>query len=286
MTDLVQIRSFGNNLFRYVAEVNNLPLLTEEEELFHAKEKDKGNVNSAKILVSSHLRFVVKIAAKYKNYGLNMMDVISEGNIGLMRAVKTFDYRKGFRLATYSMWWIRACIQEFILKNWSLVKIGTNLAQKKLFFNLRKIKNRILSSFDRRKLSDDDIKSISTMLNVNKQEVINMDSRLSGRDLYLNAKSKSDSATEIIDLIPAKQQLPDCIVGNKREQTAKLKLLRDAVSALSDREREILMCHWLEERLTLSDIGKKYSISGERVRQIESAAIEKMKNYIHAHRLQ
>ena len=133
--------TLGSNLFQYISEVNKIPILTEEEELDYAQKKDKGDINAAKMLISTHLRLVVKISSNYKNYGLPMMDIISEGNIGLMRAVKTFDYRKGYKLATYAMWWIKAYIQEYILRSWSIVRIGTNSAQKKLFFNLKKIKN-------------------------------------------------------------------------------------------------------------------------------------------------
>ncbi len=270
----------GNNLFQYITEINKIPMLTEEEELFYAKEKDKGNLNAAKILVSSHLRLVVKIASKYKNYGLPMMDLISEGNIGLMRAIKTFDYRKGYKLATYSMWWIKAYIQEYILKTWSIVKIGTNAAQKKLFFNLKKIKNEILSYTTRKYLTNDDIKKISNTLNVSEQDVIDMDTRTTKGDLFLNNKSKTEDDTEIIDLIPAKQALQDAVIDRKRTNAKNSQLLKDSLSILNDREREIIeMRRLTDSPLTLSEISKKCNISGERVRQIEARAIEKMKEY-------
>lgn len=271
----------GNNLFQYITEINRIPMLTQEEELFYAKEKDTGNLNAAKILVSSHLRLVVKIANKYKNYGLPIMDLISEGNIGLMRAVKTFDYKKGYKLATYSMWWIKAYIQEYILKTWSIVKIGTNAAQKKLFFNLKKIKNEILSYTARKYLTNNDIKKISDTLNVSEQDVIDMDTRTTKGDLFLNSKSKAEDDTEIMDLIPAKQVLQDSVIDNKRTNAKNSKLLKDSLSLLNDREREIIeMRRLTDSPLTLAEISKKYNISGERVRQIETRAIEKMREYI------
>lgn len=282
MTDtLKNLPSLSNSLYQYVMEVNRIPMLTDEEELKYSKEKDEGNLNAAKILVSSHLRLVVKIAYQYKNYGLPMMDIISEGNIGLMRAIKTFDYKKGYRLATYSMWWIKAYIQEYILKTWSIVKIGTNATQKKLFFNLKKIKNEILSYTNRKYLSNNDIKDISNKLNVPMQDIVDMDARTSRGDLYLNAKSKTDEETEIIDLIPAKQSLPDAIVDRKRENTKNSQLLEDAINILNDREKEIIRLRRLTDSpMTLAEISKKCNISGERVRQIEARAIEKMKKYV------
>ncbi len=271
----------GNNLFQYIAEVNKIPMLTEDEELKYAKEKDEGNLNAAKLLVSSHLRLVVKVANQYKNYGLPMMDLISEGNIGLMRAVKTFDYKKGYKLATYSIWWIKAFIQEYILKMWSIVKIGTNAAQKKLFFNLKKIKNELLSSTDRKYLTNCDIKQISQTLNVSEQDVVDMDTRTTKGDIYLNAKVKDDEDdSEIIDLIPAKQALQDAIIDKKRTTAKQSQILKDSLDLLTDREREIIQLRRLSDKpLTLSEVSKKFNISGERARQIEARAIEKMKEY-------
>lgn len=276
----ISIISIGNNLFKYINEINKIPMLTEEEELFYAKEKDTGNVNAAKILISSHLRLVVKIAHQYKNYGLPMMDLISEGNVGLMRAVKTFDYKKGYKLATYSMWWIRAFIQEYILKTWSIVKIGTNAIQKKLFFNLKKIKNELLISKNNKYLTDNDIKTISNMLNVSERDIVEMDCRTAKGDFYLNSKSKTDEDTEIIDLIPSSQALQDVIIDRKREGKINNKILEDSLNILNEREREIIKLRRLTDNpLTLSEVSKKYNISGERARQIETKAIEKMKKY-------
>ena len=272
--------SIENNLFQYISEVNKIPVLTEEEEIYYAKEKDAGNINAAKMLISSHLRLVVKIASQYKNYGLPMMDLISEGNIGLMRAVKTFDYTKGYKLATYSMWWIKAFIQEYILKTWSIVKIGTNAIQKKLFFNLKKIKNELLKSQSNKHLTDQDIAAISDLLNVSKQDVVEMDCRTTKGDLYLNAKANTDDDAEIIDLIPANQALQDSVVDKRRENKKKSKILENSLNILNEREKEIIKLRRLTDKpLTLAEISKKYNISGERARQIEAKAIEKMKRY-------
>ena len=273
--------SLGNNLFQYINEVNKIPVLTDEEEIYYAKEKDAGNINAAKMLISSHLRLVVKIANQYKNYGLPMMDLISEGNIGLMRAVKTFDYTKGYKLATYSMWWIKAFIQEYILKTWSIVKIGTNAIQKKLFFNIKKIKNELLTSKSRKFLTDDDVKHISNMLNVSEKDVVEMDCRTTKGDLYLNTKTNEDDDAEIIDLIPSSQALQDSIIDRRRENKKKTALLSSALNILNEREKEIIKLRRLTDKpLTLSEISKKYNISGERARQIEAKAIEKMQKYV------
>jgi len=275
------IKNSGDELFRYIMSVDKIPLLTEEEELYYAKKKDEGDINAAKMLVSSHLRFVVKIATMFKNYGLPLMDLISEGNIGLMRAVRTYDYKKGYKLATYSMWWIRSYIQEYILRTWSIVKIGTNEAQKKLFFNLRKIKNKILSYNSRKYLNNDDVKQISESLNVTRQDVVDMDSRISSGDFFLNQRINDEDGSEIMDLIPAKQPLQDVVVDNKRIDAKEMKLLNESLNILNEREREIIKLRKLTDTpLTLSEISKKCNVSGERVRQIEARAIEKMKNYI------
>lgn len=273
--------SLGNNLFQYINEVNKIPVLTDEEEIYYAKEKDAGNINAAKMLISSHLRLVVKIANQYKNYGLPMMDLISEGNIGLMRAVKTFDYKKGYKLATYSMWWIKAFIQEYILKTWSIVKIGTNAIQKKLFFNLKKIKNELLTSQSRKFLTNEDITQISNMLNVSPKDVVEMDCRTTKGDLYLNSKANDDNDDEIIDLIPSNQALQDMVVDNRRENKKRAKLLAESLNILNEREKEIIKLRRLTDKpLTLAEISKKYNISGERARQIEAKAIEKMQKYV------
>lgn len=272
----------GNGLYNYIREVNKIPLLTDEEEVRYAKLKDEGDLNAAKMLVSSHLRLVVKIAHKYVNYGLSMMDLISEGNIGLMRAVKTFDHSTGYRLSTYAMWWIKACIQDYVLKMWSIVKIGTTVSQKKLFFNLRKIKNKILSvAGGRKELNNSDVEYISKTLNVRPQDVIDMDSRLTRHDTSLNRKPVgSDSDLEVMDLLPAKTPKQDVIVDARRSKAKNHKILVEAMGNLSERERDIINMRYLADKtLTLADLSAKYNISGERVRQIEVKALEKIKKY-------
>lgn len=271
-----------SNLGKYLSEVYKIPVLTEEEEVTYAKQKEEGDLNAAKILISSHLRLVVKIAFKYQNYGLPMMDLISEGNIGLMKAVRDFSLSKGCRLATYAMWWIRASIQDFILKSWSLVKIGTTAAQKKLFFNLNKIKNKIMS-YGQKDLNDENIKYISDALSVSKEEVIDMDNRLYKKDVSLNQKSKNsnEDGKEIMELVPAKTQTPEVILAYDNENKRRKELFGEAIGTLNERERNILSDRKLKEnQATLKELSAKYGVSGERIRQIEENAIKKIQNYI------
>lgn len=271
-----------SNLGKYLSEVYKIPVLTEEEEVTYAKQKEEGDLNAAKILISSHLRLVVKIAFKYQNYGLPMMDLISEGNIGLMKAVRDFSLSKGCRLATYAMWWIRASIQDFILKSWSLVKIGTTAAQKKLFFNLNKIKNKIMS-YGQKDLNDENIKYISDALSVSKEEVVDMDNRLYKKDVSLNQKSKNsnEDGKEIMELVPAKTQTPEVILAYDNENKRRKELFGEAIGTLNERERNILSDRKLKEnQATLKELSAKYGVSGERIRQIEENAIKKIQNYI------
>lgn len=271
-----------DNLKKYLNEVYKVPVLTEDEEKKYALLKEQGDLNAAKILISSHLRLVVKIAFTYKRYGLPMMDVISEGNIGLMRAVKEFTVSKGCKLATYAMWWIRATIQDFILKSWSLVKIGTTVAQKKLFFNLAKIKNKIFS-YDQKELTNDNIKYIAEQLNVPEYEVISMDKRLSKQDISLNRASSriDDENKEIIELLPSKYGTPETILIARDNGSKKQLLVENALKTLNDREKEILYSRRLiESPLTLKELSEKYSVSGERIRQIEESALKKIKDFI------
>lgn len=269
-----------SGLQQYLAQVYKIPVLTEEEEEFYARRKDEGDINAAKILVSSHLRLVVKIAFKYQNYGLPMMDVISEGNIGLMKAVRDFSLDKGCRLVTYAMWWIRASIQDFILHSWSLVKIGTTTAQKKLFFNLRKLKNRILS-YGQKNLSDANVNYIADTLAVNRNEVIAMDRRLSRKDLSLNETVGDGNRQEIMSLIPAKTATPELILANKRENEHRKETLTKALKILNDREMDIIKSRRISDNpATLKDLSVKYGISGERVRQIEESALKRMKKLV------
>lgn len=271
-----------DNLKKYLNEVYKVPVLTEDEEKKYALLKEQGDLNAAKILISSHLRLVVKIAFTYKRYGLPMMDIISEGNIGLMRAVKEFTLSKGCKLATYAMWWIKATIQDFILKSWSLVKIGTTVAQKKLFFNLSKIKNKIFSC-NQKELTNDNVKYIAEQLNVPEYEVISMDKRLSKQDVSLNRASSriDDENKEIIELLPSKYGTPESVLIAKDNKNKKELLIQGAIKTLNDREREILYSRRLiENPLTLKELSEKYNVSGERIRQIEESALKKIKGFI------
>ena len=271
-----------DNLKKYLNEVYKVPVLTEDEEKKYALLKEQGDLNAAKILISSHLRLVVKIAFTYKRYGLPMMDIISEGNIGLMRAVKEFTLSKGCKLATYAMWWIKATIQDFILKSWSLVKIGTTVAQKKLFFNLSKIKNKIFSC-NQKELTNDNVKYIAEQLNVPEYEVIPMDKRLSKQDVSLNRASSriDDENKEIIELLPSKYGTPESVLIAKDNKNKKELLIQGAIKTLNDREREILYSRRLiENPLTLKELSEKYNVSGERIRQIEESALKKIKGFI------
>lgn len=275
--------SLQSNLNKYLNEIYKIPLLTDEEEIKYAELKQNGDLNAAKILINSHLRLVVKIAFKYKNYGLSLMDMISEGNLGLMKAVKEFDLSKGCKLATYAMWWIKATIQDFILKSWSLVKIGTTAAQKKLFFNLNKLKNKIMES-SQTELNDKNIKYIAETLNVKEEEVIDMDSRLNHKDIFLNKisnNSSNEDKRELIELIKDKHGTAETITIIKNDKNIKNRLLNEALLILNERERDIFVQRKLsQQEVTLKDLSQKYGISGERIRQIEEASFLKIKNYL------
>ena len=256
-------------------------MLTDDEEKKYAQLKEQGDLNAAKILINSHLRLVVKIAYKYKNYGLPMMDIISEGNLGLMRAVKEFTLEKGCKLATYAMWWIRASIQDFILRSWSLVKIGTTAVQKKLFFNLQKIKNNLLEN-GQKELTSDNVKYISNVLNVPTNDVVDMENRLTHKDVYLNKTSNNDEdGRELIELIKDSRATPEAAAISRDETNKKKILFKNSLSILNDREREILFKRRLgDKQETLQELSKAYGVSSERIRQIEEGAISKIKNYI------
>ena len=275
------ILSVEGNLAVYLQEIKKFPMLTAEEEYMLAKRyKEHGDSDAAHKLVTSHLRLVAKIAMGYRGYGLPVTDLISEGNVGIMQAVKKFDPEKGFRLATYAMWWIRAQIQEYVLHSWSLVKIGTTAAQKKLFFNLRKIKNQ-LTSIDSGNLSPENVREIATRLDVKEGEVIDMENRLFTSDKSLNVKLGEDQETEWQDLIEDKQETHDRIIENKDELNYRRNLLSKAFNVLNNREKEIINLRKLSENpLKLEDLSKKYKISRERVRQIEEKALEKLKKEI------
>ncbi len=275
------ILSSEGNLSSYLQEIKKFPMLSAEEEYMLAKRyKEHGDSDAAHKLVTSHLRLVAKIAMGYKGYGLPITDLISEGNVGIMQAVKKFDPEKGFRLATYAMWWIRAQIQEYVLHSWSLVKIGTTAAQKKLFFNLRKIKNQ-LTSIDSGNLSPENVREIATRLDVKEGEVIDMENRLFTSDQSLNVKLGEEHDTEWQDMIEDKQETHDKIIENKDELNYRRNLFSKALKILNDREKEIIELRKLSENpLKLEELSKKYNISRERVRQIEEKALEKLQKEI------
>ncbi len=276
-----------SNLEKYIEEISKAPILTEEEEFRYAKLKEAGDVNAAKMLITSHLRLVVKIATKYRNFGIPIMDLISEGNLGLMKAVKEYSVDKGYRLTTYAMWWIMASMQEYILKSWSLVKIGTTLNQRKLFFNLRKLKNKIIASKNNSQqyLNDDDVKHIANYLNVKEDEVIEMDKRIHNSEISINNPIRNDNESdnkEFGDLLPAKITPQDIAIDRRREREKQTELVKEAIkNTLDNRERDILINRRLREKpLLLKDLSDKYNITQERVRQIETNAIKKMQKYI------
>ena len=264
----------------YLAQIKKFPMLDSEEEYMLAKNwKTTGNLKSAEKLVTSHLRLVAKIAMGYKGYGLPVNEMISEGNVGLMQAVKKFEPEKGFRLATYAMWWIKAAIQEYILRSWSLVKIGTTTAQKKLFFNLKKIKNQIAPRSDG-DLRDEHVSEIAQKLNVKKDEVVSMNRRLSGKESSLNVQIGEDG-DEWQDWLTDKGMDQELKFAQKEEMDQRKNLLKDSIKILNDREKEILYARRLnDDPITLEDLSKKYKISRERIRQIENKAFEKVQKHM------
>ena len=267
----------AGGLSLYLAQIKKFPMLDAEEEYMLAKNwKERGNLKAAHKLVTSHLRLVAKIAMGYRGYGLPVNELISEGNIGLMQAVKKFDPDRGFRLATYAMWWIKAAIQEYVLKSWSLVKMGTTTAQKKLFFNLKKLKNQIAPNQEG-DLRDEQVTEISKRLDVDSQEVINMNRRLMGHEKSLNDPIKAGETDEWQDWLVDDQLDQELIVSQKQEYDDKKELLYEAMQILNEREKEILQARRLSENpATLEELSKKYKISRERIRQIETKAFEKL----------
>ena len=261
----------------YLAQIKKFHMLDAEEEYMLAKNwKEHGNLQSAHKLVTSHLRLVAKIAMGYRGYGLPVNELISEGNIGLMQAVKKFDPDKGFRLATYAMWWIKASIQEYVLRSWSLVKMGTTTAQKKLFFNLKKLKNQIAPNQEG-DLRKDQVNEISKRLDVNSDEVVNMNRRMMGQEKSLNDPIKSGEADEWQDWLVDDRLDQELVVSQKQEYDDKKELLKEAMKILNERESEIINARRLSENpKTLEELSKKYKISRERIRQIETKAFEKL----------
>jgi RNA polymerase sigma-32 factor len=267
-------------LSAYLTQIKKFPMLEAEEEYMLAKNwKTNGNIKAAEKLVTSHLRLVAKIAMGYKGYGLPVNEMTSEGNVGLMQAVKKFEPEKGFRLATYAMWWIRASIQEYILRSWSLVKIGTTTAQKKLFFNLKKIKNKIAPTSEG-DMRDEHVAEIANKLDVSEHEVVSMNRRLSGKEFSLNAPVGEDG-DEWQDWLVDKELDHDLKFAHQEEMQNRKGLLNSSIKILNDREREILYSRRLnDEPTTLEDLSKKYKISRERVRQIENRAFEKLQKHM------
>ncbi|MEM1105308.1 MAG: RNA polymerase sigma factor RpoH [Pseudomonadota bacterium] len=264
-------------LSRYLSEIRKFPMLEKGEEFMLAKRwQEHEDAPAAEKMVTSHLRLVAKIAMGYRGYGLPMAEVISEGNVGLMQAVKKFDPDKGFRLATYAMWWIRAAIQEYILRSWSLVKLGTTAAQKKLFFNLRRIKGEI-AALEEGDLKPDQVTEIATRLNVSEKDVISMNGRMSASDASLNVPMGQDGDMEWQDWLADEDQGQAAQFADRQEFDARMDLLTSAMEDLNERERHILTERRLsDEPKTLEDLSQVYNVSRERIRQIEVRAFEKL----------
>ncbi|WP_298018503.1 RNA polymerase sigma factor RpoH [uncultured Parasphingopyxis sp.] len=267
-----------NSLNRYMTEIKKFPILSQEEEYMLAKRfEEHGDREAAQQLVTSHLRLVAKIAMGYRGYGLPVSELISEGNIGLMQGVKKFEADRGFRLATYAMWWIRASIQEYILRSWSLVKMGTTAAQKKLFFNLRKMKAR-LNAFEDGDLRPEDVEKIATDLGVTQDEVTSMNRRMAmGGDTSLNVPMREDGEGQWQDWLVAEDPLQDETVANAQEADVRREMLMEAMGELNEREQHILTERKLtDDPQTLEELSKVYDVSRERIRQIEVRAFEKL----------
>jgi len=270
-------------LSRYLSEIRKFPLLAPEEEYMLAKRwKEHEDPSAARKLVTSHLRLVAKIAMGYRGYGLPVSEIVAEGNVGLMQAVKRFEPDKGFRLATYAMWWIRAAIQEYILRSWSLVKLGTTANQKKLFFNLRKAKNKI-GAIEEGDLTPEHVATLSDQLGVSSQEVTEMNRRLSGPDSSLNAPLRSESESEWQDWLADDTLDQETRMADREELGERHNLLTNAMGDLTERERDIIQARRLQdEPATLEELSQKYGISRERVRQIEVRAFDKLQKRMKA----
>lgn len=280
---LIPAISPDGNLSRYLEQIRQFPMLEASEEYELATSwKDRGDVEAAHKLVTSHLRLVAKIAMGYRGYGLPMADLISEGNLGMMHAVKKFEPEKGFRLATYAMWWIKAAIQEYILRSWSLVKIGTTSAQKKLFFNLRRLKNKI-QDVDQGHLQPEQITTIAETLDVSEADVISMDQRMAGRDHSLNTtiSSDGDQVTEWQDWLEDESADQETSFAEAEEFNARKNLMVQAMASLNPREQRIIEARRLSDPpLTLEELAGEFEVSRERVRQIEVRAFEKLSSAV------
>lgn len=268
-------------LSRYLAEIQKFPMLDEKEEFMLAKRwQQHEDLSAAEKLVTSHLRLVAKIAMGFRGYGLPLVELISEGNIGLMQAVKKFDPDKGFRLSTYAMWWIKASIQEYVLRSWSLVKMGTTAAQKKLFFNLRRIRNRIAGTVHG-DLAPNEVKLIANELEVPEQDVVEMDRRMNGADQSLNAMVAGESESEWIDFLEDENASHEMTLAEEQDMAQKRVLFENALTLLNERELDILKERRMKEpAATLEDLSQKYGVSRERVRQIENKALEKLQQAV------
>lgn len=269
-----------NSLSLYLTEINKFPMLSQEEEYMLAKRfKEHNDVDAAHQLTTSHLRLAAKVALSFRHYGLALADLISEANIGLMQAIKKFDPDKGFRLATYAVWWIKAAVSEFVLKSWSLVKIGTVSTQKRLFYNLHKIKAK-LGLYHETSLNNETAEKIAKMLSVNPKDVIEMEQRLSG-DSSLNVTLSGDTLTNRQDMLADSADTAEEMLGNQEDLDIKRKMLYQAMSQLKEREKIIVQERFLTDSpTTLEDLGMRFGISRERVRQIESKAFEKIKTAV------
>jgi RNA polymerase sigma-32 factor len=277
----IPVISSESNLSRYLQEIRRFPMLAPEEEYMLGKSwREHGDIDAAHKLVTSHLRLVAKIAMGYRGYGLPLSELISEGNVGMMQAVKRFEPDRGFRLATYAMWWIRAAIQEYILHSWSLVKMGTTAAQKKLFFNLRKLKGQ-MRAIEEGDLSPEQVNKIATTLDVPEADVISMNRRLGSPDHSLNAPLRQDGDGEWQDWLVDDSDNQEIRLAESEEFGKRKGLLNDAMTTLNDRERRILTARRMQdEPITLEDLSQEYGISRERVRQIEVRAFEKLQKSI------
>jgi RNA polymerase sigma-32 factor len=273
----------ADNLSRYLQEIQKIPMLAPEEEAALARRwRDRQDAEAAHTLVTSHLRLVAKIAMGYRGYGLPVSDLISEGNLGMMQAAKRFDPDRGFRLATYAVWWIRAAIQEFVLHSWSLVRIGTTSAQKKLFFNLRRLKGQ-MQAIDDGNLQPEQVAKIARVLDVPEQDVIGMNGRLAAPDHSLNAPVRQDSEDEWQDWLADERETQEIELAEREELSNRKALLPDALKMLDERERHILAERRLKNKpATLEELSEQYDISRERVRQIELRAFEKLRKAMKA----
>ena len=280
------VLSSDAGLSRYLAEIRKFPILTPEDEYMFAKRlKEHGDTDAARKLITSHLRLVAKIAMGYRGYGLPVSEIVSEGNVGLMQAVKRFDPDKGFRLATYAMWWIRAAIQEYVLRSWSMVKLGTTAAQKKLFFNLRKAKSNI-GAIEEGDLTPAHTAKLADQLGVTEKEVTEMNRRLTGPDSSLNAPLRTESENEWQDWLADDMPDQETRLAEREERSDRHEALTNALDTLSERERDIIQERRLkDEPATLEELSQKYGVSRERVRQIEVRAFEKLQAAMQPKRL-